>query len=189
MTDVDEAQALLIHPYYTRGAAGAEHLLWWLHHHPDDLRFISGKVTAGSQGPIIHPVALIFEIDNQQRVMVQPWVDDRETDENIDLPPVLATRTGDPVTEYPSLIQEAAADLLLNGLRRIDDSVIRHWETLVEQGQALGFIRFIDPIEALTDHIRDRRHIVHRDWQPAAQHLLTILKLSQFARTHTPDTG
>lgn len=182
---VDAAQnyALISHPFTSRGAEGVENLLWWLNNHPNDLIYVSGKFKPGHLGLEIAPVALIFEVEGQ-RQMVQPWVDTVESDRSYQFTPqqsqvrLMTTATN----YYPTLVVEAIGELLLTGLTRADETIIRQWETLLEQGHGLGFTRFVAPIAELTELLVKKRSTIDWEWAQAAKLMLKIITLARFAQ-------
>ncbi|NDJ62981.1 MAG: hypothetical protein GYB67_17810, partial [Chloroflexi bacterium] len=117
VTDANGEQALLHHPYTTRGHQGVEALLWWLKHHPDDLRYVSGQIEPGRSGLIINPLALVFEVAGE-RHMVQPWVDTWSGDTTLDARSLadLPSLARDPIRAYPAAVLDAVGELLLIGL-------------------------------------------------------------------------
>ncbi|MCI0351524.1 MAG: hypothetical protein L0Z53_19040, partial [Acidobacteriales bacterium] len=185
LNDVNGAQATLIHPYTSRGAEGTEKLLWWLRHHPQDTRYIAGHVSVNRGGLVFHPVALVFEAEGR-RQMLQPWLDRlSETPDSAEKLPdaqeggILRT---DPIFYFPAQVAEAIGDLLLNGLARLDDVLIRRWETLVNEGRQLGFDRLVQPLEDLRDRLAAKRTSLSWDWRSAAGQVFKIALLAQFAR-------
>jgi hypothetical protein len=185
LNDVTGTQATLIHPYTARGADGIENLLWWLQQHSQDIRYIAGKVEVNRGGLVFHPVALVFEVDGTRR-MLQPWIDRftesaSEAEKLPDLPEAGILRT-DPIFYFPSQVAEIIGELLLNGLMRLDDTLIRRWEHIVSEGEQLGFDRLLEPLAELEAMLIAKRNNLTWDWRIAAQQLFDIALLVQFTR-------
>lgn len=191
LNDITGAQATLIHPYTARGAEGTEKLLWWLNHHPQDMRYVAGHVEVNRGGLVFRPVAVIFEV-NGTRHMIQPWVD-RFTEPTADAEKLPDAQDGgilrtDPVFYFPSQVADVVGDLLLNGLSRVDDALIRRWEHVVNEGQQLGFDGLLRPLEQFGKRLAAKRNTVNWDWRESAQQLFDIALLIQFAREQASAT-
>lgn len=182
LVDANGAQATLMHPYTSRGAAGTEKLLRYLHHHGEAIRYIAGTVETNMRGLVFHPVNIIFEIEGERR-SVQPWVDHfNEAGELTGTTPQDDAVQTDPVHYYPSQMVAALGDLLVAGLSRVDDARVRQWEQWVAEGTALGFDRLLAPIQQLSAALIARRSSTQWAWRDAAAIAFEALLLMQFAR-------
>jgi len=185
--DITGEQALLIHPYTSRGREGTEALLATLTARPEALCFVAGRVRLGGGGLIIEPVSLLFQ-EGQSRTMLQPWVarwDGQETGffpENL----VSTTRASDPVLYYPGQVMDALGELFLIGLQRADAQTTRFWQELYRQGAALGFVRFLNPMGQLVDSLSQKSDTLHWDWRPAAQAAFGMSLLARLAQEELP---
>ncbi|NDJ59470.1 MAG: hypothetical protein GYB67_00005, partial [Chloroflexi bacterium] len=72
--------------------------------------------------------------------------------------------------------------LLLIGLGRADELIIRDWERLAADGEAFGFSRFVAPIKALAAMLGEQRHRLEWEWQPAARQVFKVAGLARFAQ-------
>ncbi len=182
--DGDENVAALVHPYHSRGAAGVEILLTELETHAADLRFVAGQVRLGGPGLIFAPVSLVFERDGT-RYMIQPWIESsahkekegdaaqQERDGELSAP--------DPTTMYPSEVLEEFGNLLVIGLTRVGEPEINQLEELARRGKALGFNRFLNPLEELLEQLRLKSSSLEWDWKPAAHATLECIALARLA--------
>lgn len=185
LLDSEENQALLVHPYTSRGKEGAEALLNVLSHRGESVRFVAGHVRPRGAGLVIHPLALVLE-EGKGRTMLQPWVDrletsavlpPREPDEEKCLTPV------EPWRHYLRNLSDALGDLLLVGLRRTDGHSARVWREFHRHGAGLGFVRFMDPIERLAGLLAEKERTLHWENGPAAAAaLLEAAVLAQLAQ-------
>lgn len=182
IVDANGVQATLMHPFTSRGATGTEKLLHYLTNYADALRFIAGTVETNRSGLLFHPVNLIFEVEGK-RQSVQPWVD-RFSDSNelASVTPQDGIMKTDPVNYYPSQIVDTLGNLLVIGLTRIDDALIREWEQYVEEGTALGFSRLLEPVQKVSDYLSVKRTSTDWQWEEAAALIFETLLLMQFAR-------
>jgi hypothetical protein len=171
----------LYHPYTNRGQVGSEAMLEMLTNQGEKLRFVAGTVRMSPDGPIFAPVALVFEQDGR-RVMLQPWIEaaaaaKEKTSAAISGLAAVAkivARPGDPIANYVRSVVVALADLYVTGLTRLDNSTLRLWQNLYEQGTTLGFVRFIQPLAHLIETLQEQEQRLAWDWQPSAQLLLDL---------------
>ncbi len=182
--DADDQVAALVHPYHSRGAAGVEVLLTELQTNATDLRFVTGLVRLGRSGLLVSPVALVFERNNA-RYMIQPWIesltqreDDRDSSQK---KTEQRPSESDPTTVYPSEVLQGLGELLVVGLTRAGSSEIHQLEELTQRGQALGFFRFLYPLDALLEHLRMKPSALEWDWKPAAISALEGITLARLA--------
>lgn len=180
--DAEGNQAALIHPYTERGREGAEALLSRLSACSEELRFVAGRVRLRAAGLMIAPIALVFQEPNTRSVL-QPWVDRSErTGDGAGLPASRRSVTPtDPIVRYPGQVMEALGELLLLGLDRADERVGRYWQELHRHGAALGFVRFLDPMNRLIDALEQKSHTTRWDWQPAAGWIIEMAGFAHLA--------
>jgi hypothetical protein len=173
-------RAALVHPFTSRGQAGAEALLAALAGRPGDLRFVSGMVRRGPAGLVLAPVCLVFQ-DRARRTALQPWVEQRPGASG---PPAPApdVQTADPLAEYLIGLQGALGDLFVLGLQRADGQVARRWRELQRRGEAVGFARLARHAVALADALEQKGHTLHWDVRPAARKLLDLAILARMAQ-------
>ncbi len=180
--DYSGETATLSHPYTSRGAEGFGVLSWWLQHHADGLRFVSGQARRSGDNLLISPIALIFERDGQ-RHMVQPWVD-RLGDLKATTGWQSAEQAGDadPLIGYPEQVATMLGELCLIGLHRVDARIGQQWELLAQHGYALGFVRLVEPIATLADRLVQRPHQLDWDWRGVIPLILQVAALIRFAQ-------
>lgn len=73
------------------------------------------------------------------------------------------TLTPDPVGFCWNPLMEDIGELLLVGLNRADDTLLRRWRTNLRDAEALGFVRLSLPIRRLTEGITARQSTLHWD--------------------------
>lgn len=174
-------EAMMSHPFTSRGTQGAEKLLWWLTHHPDDIRFIAGQISIQQGGLVLSPIAVVFETDNQRHA-VQPWVDKYTGDHGATVDGERDTQMLDPIHYFPSQMAECLGEIFTLGISRVDEPIMRQLEQLCTEGEQLGFSKLLQPIAEMTQQFSDRQRNPRWDWQIAATHAFEVLLLLQFAR-------
>jgi hypothetical protein len=181
VSDGEGRQALIEHPYTTRGRAGAEALLRRLTGNQGRLVFVAGQARRAAGGLVVAPACLVWE-DGGRRSALQPWVErgpgDGESAPLGDLTP----RTGDPVLDYVQEVQGELGELLLLGLSRADDRLARRWRELVGRGEAVGFARLAELVARLAEALEQRAHAARWDPGPAAAALLELAALARLAQ-------
>ncbi len=183
--DLNGEEAMLIFPYSSRSSEGMDTLMWWLEHHADGLRFVSGATRYHGARLEITPIALIFEVDGT-RYMVQPWVDHRTDSAKTDMQmPSDRAASPDMLRNYLDQVRSLLAELFLNGLRRVDDRVVEQWNLAVQQGNALGLVRLMEPIEALAAIWSQRQHHLDWNWRTAVNQVLEVATILRFAEDIT----
>ncbi|HEX6289509.1 MAG TPA: hypothetical protein VFZ66_09980 [Herpetosiphonaceae bacterium] len=179
LDDSSGGHALLVHPYTSRGGAGAEALLALLRRQPESLRFVAGHVQLTARGLVIAPTAVVFQ-DGSLRRALQPWIDrDRRGDDAPARPVTPARRAADPLSDYWAQLGDALGDLLVVGLRRADGSAARRWQELARYGAALGFGRAVDPVTRLSAALKHKAATLHWEPRDAAEALLDLACLTQ----------
>jgi hypothetical protein len=174
-------QALVEHPYTTRGRRGAEALLRRLTAKQGRLAFVSGQARRAAGGLVVSPACLVWQ-DGDRRTALQPWVERGSEAGQESLPGALPPRTGDPVLDYLREVQEELGEAMLLGLARADDLLARRWRELVGQGEAVGFARLVGPVARLAEALEQRAHTLRWDSGPAATALLEVAALARLAR-------
>lgn len=171
-------QAVLLHPFLSRGSEGAEHLLRRLSDNPS-LHFVAGVMRLSAGGLVIAPVSLIFGGSNG-RTIVQPWIDragqtaPEHSGEGVG-------DTADPVAMLCRELLQAIGDLLVIGLRRADASVLHVWQDLARQAESLGLSRMADTIGTVSSGLSSRAAVARWDWKPTGEALLTLASLTRLA--------
>jgi hypothetical protein len=174
-------QALLVHPFTSRGQGGAEALLARLSAEPQKLRFVSGPVRRGASGLVLHPVCLVWQED-WKRTALQPWVEERPGALHETLPSLATAIAIDPLGDYWRQVQAGLGDLFLLGLQRADDHLVRRWRDLQRQGEAVGFARLAGRAALLADALEQKRHTLTWDWQRAGRVVLELAVLARMAQ-------
>ncbi|HEY7309153.1 MAG TPA: hypothetical protein VH643_07250 [Gemmataceae bacterium] len=190
----------LVHPYTSRGQAGAEALLARLGdtaapergrparrtdcgrdaRAPAELRFVSGPAGRDAGGLSIEPVCLVWE-DGGKRIAVQPWIEQRPgsaTNGQLSAP----AHAVDPLRDYLVNLQAALGELLVLGLQRADPLVARRWRELRQQGESVGFARLAERLAPLADALDQKSHTLQWDWRTAARLLLHVGVLARMAQ-------
>jgi hypothetical protein len=170
----------LVHPYTSRGQAGAEALLARLREKPAELRFVSGPVGRDAGGLMIEPVCLVWQ-DGGKRSVVQPWIEQRPgaADGGQPSAPVHAI---DPLRDYFVNLQAALGELFVLGLQRADPLVARRWRELLQQGESVGFARLAERLAPLAETLEQKSHTLQWDWRTAGRHLLRVGVLARLAQ-------
>jgi hypothetical protein len=177
LVDAAGDRASLIHPYTSRGAAGAEALLEQLK--SQELRFVAAQVSLGAGGLVLAPLSLVFE-SADRRSLLQPWIDagKNATVNSLD---ALVMPTQSPVADYLQQLSIALADLWLVGLNKADKMHGRQWQELLKQGKSIGFQRLLPPLELLSGALNQKSHSLTCDLQPASQALSTLTVLCELS--------
>jgi hypothetical protein len=171
LVDRDGKQALLSHPYTTRGRAGSEALLLRLTA-PEPLRFVSGTVRRAVGGLVIHPACVVWEAEGR-RAALQPWVERvTEGQAGAAAGQEESGEPGDVLAHYLGALRSALGELLLLGLARADALVARRWAELVARGEALGFARLAGRLRRLAELLAGKAHTLTWDVRGAARALL-----------------
>jgi hypothetical protein len=179
LLDVNGDRALLLHPYTSRGAAGAEALLDQLSHHSQDLRFVAAQVSLGPGGLVLAPLSLVFE-SAEQRYLLQPWIDSAINVAAV-CQDVAAVPEQSLVANYLQQLSIALADLWLVGLNKADEMHCRQWQELLAQGRSIGLQRLLPPIELLSEALQQKSHTLTWDIQAARQALSTLAVLAELS--------
>lgn len=174
-------EAMLQHPFTSRGSEGAEKLMWWLTNHPEDIAFIAGDISIQQGGLMIAPIAVVFDVDDK-RYGVQPWVDSYSGESGQEFDGEQGRELLDPIHYYPSEVAETLGEIFTLGIARLDAPTTRQLEHLCEEGERLGFSKLLDPIANVTRQFADKQRNPHWDWQAPAQGAFDLLLLLQFAR-------
>jgi hypothetical protein len=181
LLDATGDRASLIHPYTSRGAAGAEALLNKLSDESQNLRFVSAQVSFGASGLVLAPLSLVFE-SGDQRSLLQPWIDSATNVAPVSWladNPQLSPRS--PAAAYLQQLSIALADLWLVGLNKADEMHCQQWQELLEQGRSIGFQRLLPPMTLLSRVLSQKSHTLTCDLQPASQALSTLTLLSELS--------
>ena len=183
LRDASGDQAVLIHPYTSRGQEGTDRLLVTLTTRSEAVRFVAGRMRLRSGELIIEPVSLVFQ-EGQGRTMLQPWVDRWDGTSVVATTPSnrASSRVSDPASYYPGQVMDALGDLFLTGLQRADNQTARFWQELYCQGSALGFVRFLVPVARLVDALSQKLQMLQWDWRTAAQAAIEVSLLTSLAR-------
>ncbi|MBC8163895.1 MAG: hypothetical protein H7Z42_22020, partial [Roseiflexaceae bacterium] len=179
---VDSAgrRGVLVHPYTTRGKAGAEAMLAVLADRPGDLRFVAGHVRLSAQGLMIAPTALVFQ-DGTTRIGLLPWV----AREQASTAHTATHVTGNGVqhnlfADYWVQVGDALGDLLVVGVQRADDRQAQRWRALAHHGAAIGFGQTLRPVEQLAHELEAQARTVRWNSTLAAQVILELACLCLF---------
>lgn len=175
LVDTAGNRARLVHPYLSRGRDGTEALLGLLGRRPDAVRFVAGHVHLSATGPVINPLALVYE-EGERRMMLQPWVDRQEGLVAGSMPPASAAdRTPrDPLAAYRQSLLDALGELFLLGLAQADDAALRYWRDLHRQGASLGFTRSLRPLAQLVSSLEQKCRTLEWDADNASTALLEL---------------
>lgn len=149
--DQSNNQAVLKFPYLYRSRIGTEALLKYV---TKPLLFVAGHAHLTTEGLVIIPVSLIFEVDNK-RVMLQPWICGADfervkyegklllDDSRIEL------SNKHPINLVLEELQQVLSDLFIMGLERVDAQVIHEWRRVYSYGQSIGFSYLLELISQL----------------------------------------
>lgn len=175
-------QALLEHPWTSRGRAGAETLLARLGGDEETIRFVAGPVRRSMAGLVVQPVCLVWQ-QGQRRVALQPWIEGDAEAAPADAVSAIADRAADePVREYLRQLQRALGELLVLGLSRADAAAARTWRELVGRGEALGCLRLSGRADLLAKQLEAKAHTLRWDARPVAALVRELTALARLAR-------
>ncbi len=176
----------LVHPYTSRGQAGAEALLACLGEKPKELRFVSGSVQRGAVGLMIHPVCLVWQ-DGTKRSTLQPWIERHRETVGADIELSAMPQGADPLGDYLLSLQAGLGELFVLGLQRSDPLVARRWRDLQRQGEAVGLARLAERIAPLAEALEQKSHTLRWEGRRAGHHLLRVAAFVRMARDLTSD--
>lgn len=182
--DARDDLAFITIPYVSRAREGIESLMAALHDSSRRMRFVTGRARPGSNGPLIHPITLVFE-HGSTRQGIQPWVDRWQDSSSQPHPPTASLAHVDspdaPQWDYPRQLLCQLGELLLIGLRRSDAPMARAWQDLSRYGESLGCDRLVRPAAALAAELQRKLTTPHWDPHLAAQTTLRIALLARLA--------
>jgi hypothetical protein len=174
-------QAEIVHPYTHRSRFGVEAMLTQLQQ-PDTLKFISAQVSLDAGGLVLAPMALVFET-GAVRQLLQPWIASPQMGSEIQLTSDLAGADpivpNSPIASYLAELATALQEIWLVGLDRTDSHHLHQWQRLVQQGKAIGFNQFLQPIDRFARSIGEKFHTLDWDRQVAHEALAIVTVLSQ----------
>jgi hypothetical protein len=180
LVDVRGRQALLSHPYTTRGGAGAETLLARLSAAPKTLRFVSGAVRRTAAGLVIHPACLVWQGESG-RAAIQPWIARGTNSEEGEGGKVGLLLPSEPLADYLRQLQARLAEVLVLGLQRVDGQFGKRWRELQHQGEAVGFGRLAGRVAALAEALEQKGHTLNWELHRAGGLVLELLVLARLA--------
>jgi hypothetical protein len=177
-------QAEIVHPYTHRGRFGVEAMLDRLQQ-PDTLKFISAQVSVVARELVCEPIALVFET-GAARQMLQPWIASPQICDRTQLTGDLAgadpTVPDSPISTYLAELTTALQDLWLVGLDRADSHHLQQWQRLAQQGKAIGFNQFLQPIDRFTQSLGEKFHTLDWDRHVAHETLAIVTAIVQLNR-------
>ncbi|MHC9538506.1 MAG: hypothetical protein AB9903_03220 [Vulcanimicrobiota bacterium] len=176
LLDAADNQAVLIHRYVHRAREGFSRLLSALSGDDPPLRYVAGLVRLDSEGLVITPTALVFE-ENGVRTPLFPWLDSRDEKDPGDIDSMRSSDRA--VTEFPVELSYALGDLVMLGVRRVDDRVVERWKSLTQSGVSGGYLRISALLEKLTEQMTLKLNSMSWDPKPAAQILMELSLLSR----------
>jgi hypothetical protein len=147
LRDADGQSARLVHPFYSRGRAGAEALLSDLGN--SKLLFVSGKARLDPAGVVISPMGLVFERDSD-RWLLQPWICDDAISRSDRIPARLQHNDVDPLRRHLGELLGVLGEVAVLGRDRVPG---RLWQDLRAQSSALGLVKlpeYVKPDSILT---------------------------------------
>jgi hypothetical protein len=182
LVDGKGKQALLSHPWTSRGKSGAETLLARLTNTASKILFVAGRVQRSAQGLIIHPTAVVFE-ENGVRSTLQPWIEQKEeTTQEQQAEDAVDPASGDVLAQYIQQLLVQIGELWVLGLGRVDPIATKSWQSLQTQGEALGFSRLTRRVEKLTKALEERLHTSRWNPRAAAEATLELAGLARLAQ-------
>lgn len=138
LSDPQGDTALLVHPFFSRGAPGAEKLISVLRRSPNELRFICAQAQLAGTELVLSPLSLVYD-DGGRHTCVQPWTDETATAVSGGTTPTgrESSPTVDPLHDYLEEVIDRVAETWLTGL----PSTRPAWSRLATLGASLGFRR------------------------------------------------
>lgn len=174
-------QAEIVHPYTHRSRFGVEAMLTQLQQ-PDTLKFISAQVSLAASGLVFAPIGLVFET-GEVRQMLQPWIASSqigmETQIIGDLVGADPTVANSPIATYLQELNTALQELWLVGLDRAESHHLQQWQRLTQQGKAIGFNQFLQPIDRFTQALAEKFHTLNWDKQVARESLSIVTAIDR----------
>ena len=176
LRDAGGGQALLVHPFHSRGRAGFDALLAALTTRGQLVRFVSGHVSGSGAGLVIRPVLVVLE-EGGQRIGIQPYVGGAvmtgaRSGEAAGIEP--SGEGIDPLESFFGQFRFELSELFLSGVRRAGPRQATTWKDLVMQGQHLGFVRLLDPLVRLAAQLAARADSLRWDPAPASRIALDL---------------
>lgn len=166
--------AVLVHPFHSRGREGFDELLGELQKHGEQAKFVAGYVRQVGRMLEVRPVCVVLE-DGAVRRGVQPWVGRAEG--SAFAAEHTATEQGgarSAVEQFLDELRDSTSELLLSGAMR---SGCERFGELAKMGQQLGFVRLVEPIEALEKSLARRSTDLRWDATEAARVALQLAML------------
>lgn len=166
----------LQHPFTARGAGGTESLLARLQ--SQSPCFVSGLVDTSTRGPVVKPVALIFE-SGATRTLVQPWIDGTGEGAGSNLTQPAVLYPADPLRIFLEEALFFAAEVLVVGLARSNARTLQQWHELQTLATRLGFVALLEPMVRVAQVLQ---HPSDNERYLAIQLLLEIVVFVQLAQ-------
>jgi hypothetical protein len=142
--------ARLVHPWTTRGERGAEALLRTLRSDVTPL-FVAGHVRASAGTLLIRPTALVLAGEGGSRRVLMPWLDAGTAPPSASPGAPRFEAAGLHLTRYAAA-SELAAELILNGLRRVGTRDWPGWERGIAETEERGYHRMAACLRQVRGH-------------------------------------
>ena len=149
LKDSEGGTAKLVFPYHSQGRAGFEQLL----EATVSREFICGHLRLENREPVILPISIVFEFKGQRDMLVPSLAGSTETTETQFLSSEIDD-ADDPVSEFLHRVSHHVGEAMILGC---ENQPSFEWESLLEQGQAIGFSKMLQPIRRLVDNLKLNR--------------------------------
>ncbi len=169
LRDAEGGEALLLHPFHTRGRQGFEALAATLADRPAAVRFVCGHFASIAGSLTMEPIMVVVN-EGGRRVGLQPWIAAVPSDASSRLPREVAQTDGhSPLEAFLIDLRFELSELLLAGLGRWNSRTAAGWSRLAEQGQRVGFVKLVEPLLRLLELAAGKTEVVSWDAVPAAK--------------------
>ncbi len=153
LKDSEGGAAKLFFSYHSQGRAGFERLLEATVSRGDQAKFICGHLRLENREPVISPISIVFESKGQRDMLVPSLAGSIETTETQFLSSEIDD-THNPISEFLDQMSNRVGDAMILGC---ENQPSFEWESLLKQGQAIGFSKMLQPIRRLVDNLKLNR--------------------------------
>lgn len=164
LRDARGREALLVHPFHTRAAAGTEALLGALG--SQRALFAAGRIARTGRGLSLRPCGVVFEVDGVRR-LVQPWLEPARAAAHSQAV-VRHERPLDATSFLADELATALGELIVSGLEGVTPGLLRSWGERANQAASLGFVQLPGQLRALAE-------------APSGARVLALAALTSFA--------
>jgi hypothetical protein len=133
-----------------------------------------------AEGLTLAPVALVCQ-DGSTRTMLQPWIDRWQEPHPEETRTAAVAAVADPVEELKRDLLSAVGELMVVGLRRRDERMVRDWTEMKQRLEAMGMQRMTAVVGRVQAGLLQKSAAARWDWRPTAEELLELAALARLA--------